>query len=144
MISKVKAEAAEQLKQLEAASNKVWKEVEKAKKEGKGQANALIKGFKQGQLEVEGFAIPIPRFIRVSCSELTLLVAAPEDIDDLVKQLKDAANKAGLPADQIESWLRAKAGEKNIDPEQLVSAQVALIPRHFFPGIGITAMDSFR
>ncbi|ORX40125.1 hypothetical protein BD324DRAFT_616419 [Kockovaella imperatae] len=92
MINKVKSEAADQLKQLEAASNKIWKEVEKAKKEGKGQADALIKGFKS---------------------------ATPDDLDDLVKQLKEAAKKAGLPADQIESWLKSKADEKNIDPEQL-------------------------
>ena len=47
--------------------------------------------------------------------------AAPNDVDDLVKQLKDTAEAAGLPADQVESWLKSKADDKKIDAVELVS-----------------------
>ena len=49
MIKKIRSEAADQVKQLEAASSKVWQQVEKAKKEGKGQADSFLKGLKQGK-----------------------------------------------------------------------------------------------
>ena len=48
------------------------------------------------------------------------VVAAPSDVDSLVKQLKEAANKAGLPADQAEAWLQSKAQDGKIDAEALV------------------------
>ena len=57
-----------------------------------------------------------------SCTSLT--PAAPGDVDELVKQLKDAAGKAGLPADTIESWVKSKAGEKQIDAEEMVSLTI--------------------
>jgi hypothetical protein len=49
MIEKAKAIGKDQLKQVEASANKVLKEVEKAKKEGKGNADAFIKGMKEGE-----------------------------------------------------------------------------------------------
>ena len=48
------------------------------------------------------------------------LTAAPADVDSLVQQLKEAAKKAGLPADQAEAWLKAKAQDGKIDAEALV------------------------
>lgn len=48
MIAKAKEQGAEQIKAAEKAASKVWEQVEKAKKEGKGQANALVTGLKQG------------------------------------------------------------------------------------------------
>ncbi len=41
-------------------------------------------------------------------------------MDSLVKQLKEAAKKAGLPADQAEAWLKSKAQDGKIDAEALV------------------------
>jgi hypothetical protein len=54
------------------------------------------------------------------------VTAAPEDVDDLVKQIKEAAKKAGLPADTIEGWLKSKAEDKKIDAEALVSRPLPL------------------
>lgn len=34
------------MKEAEKAANKIWAQVEKAKKDGKGQANALLAGLK--------------------------------------------------------------------------------------------------
>jgi len=48
LIAKAKEQGAEQIKAAEKAASKVWEQVEKAKKEGKGQANALVTGLKQG------------------------------------------------------------------------------------------------
>lgn len=47
--------------------------------------------------------------------------ATPSDVDSLVNQLKEAAKKAGLPADQAEAWLKHKAQDGQIDAESLVS-----------------------
>ena len=38
----------------------------------------------------------------------------------MIKQLKDAAKKAGLPADTAESWLKSKAEEGKVDAEDMV------------------------
>lgn len=48
-IEKAKKEGAEQFKQAEKAASKVMEQVEKANKEGKGQANAFLTGLKQGK-----------------------------------------------------------------------------------------------
>lgn len=48
-------------------------------------------------------------------------LAAPADIDDLIKQLKDAAKSAGLPADTAEAWLKAKVQDGKVDAEATVS-----------------------
>lgn len=53
--------------------------------------------------------------------------AAPGDVDELIKQLKGAAEKAGLPADTIESWVKSKADEKNLDVEEIVSSPRTLL-----------------
>lgn len=90
LINKAKSMGEEQLKQVEATASKILKEVEKAKKEGKGQADAFLKGLKD---------------------------AAPGDVDQLVKQLKDAAKTAGLPADTAEAWLKAKVEDGKLDAE---------------------------
>jgi len=42
-----------------------------------------------------------------------------EDLDKVLKQVKDLAKKAGIPADTIESWIAAKGGK--IDTDKLVS-----------------------
>jgi hypothetical protein len=55
-VNKLKAEGKEQLKQVEASASKILQEVEKARKDGKGQADAFLKGLKQGKSNV--LAIP--------------------------------------------------------------------------------------
>ena len=49
LIAKAKEVGGEQLKAAEKAAGKVLEQVEKAKKEGKGQANAFLAGLKQGE-----------------------------------------------------------------------------------------------
>ena len=39
----------------------------------------------------------------------------------MIKQLKETAKKAGLPADAAESWIRNKAESGKLDAEDLVS-----------------------
>ena len=48
MIKKAKEVGEDQLKQVEQAAGKILQEVNKAKKEGKGQADAFLAGLKQG------------------------------------------------------------------------------------------------
>jgi len=91
-VKKLKEEGKEQLKQVEASASKILKEVEKAKKDGKSQADSFLQGLKS---------------------------AAPADVDSLIEQLKEAAKKAGLPADQAESWLKSKVKDNKIDAEAL-------------------------
>lgn len=108
LISKAKETGQEQFKAAEKAASKILQQVEKAKKEGKGQANAFLSGLKQCES------------CRRSQIRTNLTIAAPEDLDDLVNQLKEGAKKAGLPADTIESWLKSKAKDNKIDAEALV------------------------
>jgi flagellar biosynthesis/type III secretory pathway protein FliH len=49
-VSKLKKAGQEKTKEIEAAASKVMQQVEKAKKEGKGTADAYIKGLKEGEL----------------------------------------------------------------------------------------------
>lgn len=49
MINKAKETGAEQFKAAEKAASKVLEQVEKARKEGKGQANAFLQGLKSGK-----------------------------------------------------------------------------------------------
>ena len=91
LIAKAKDAAGDQLKAAEAAAGKVWKSVEEARKDGKGQADAFLAGLKQ---------------------------ATPNDVDELVKQLKDVGKSAGLPTEEIEAWIKSKGGDK-LDPEAL-------------------------
>jgi flagellar biosynthesis/type III secretory pathway protein FliH len=49
-VSKLKKAGQEKTKEIEAAASKVMQQVEKAKKEGKGTADAYIKGLKEGKL----------------------------------------------------------------------------------------------
>ncbi|RSH89378.1 hypothetical protein EHS25_002490 [Saitozyma podzolica] len=90
LIAKFKEIGEQRLKDVEASASKVLGQVQKAKKDGKGQADAFLKGLKE---------------------------AAPADIDDLIKQLKDAAKSAGLPADTAEAWLKAKVQDGKVDAE---------------------------
>lgn len=57
LIAKAKEQGAEQIKAAEKAASKVWEQVEKAKKEGKGQANALVTGLKQGASRCASLAL---------------------------------------------------------------------------------------
>ena len=41
-------------------------------------------------------------------------------MDSLIKQLKDAAKSAGLPADTAEAWLKSKAEDGKINAEEFV------------------------
>lgn len=38
----------------------------------------------------------------------------------MIKQLKETAKSAGLPADAAESWLKSKAQEGKVDAEEMV------------------------
>ncbi|WVN86515.1 uncharacterized protein L203_101679 [Cryptococcus depauperatus CBS 7841] len=109
LIKKAREMGEDQLKQVEASANKVWVKVEEAKKEKKSQANALLKGLKE---------------------------AAPADVDSLIKQLKETAKKAGIPADTVEAWLKSKAEDGKIDADALgkqVEDKVKTAAR-FLPG----------
>lgn len=92
-VNKIKTEGEKKKKEIEASASKILQKVEQAKKEGKGTADAYLKGLKD---------------------------AAPADVDDLIKQIKSAAKDAGLPADQIESWLKTKADDGKVDIESLM------------------------
>jgi dsDNA-specific endonuclease/ATPase MutS2 len=84
-VNKLKQEGKEQLKQVEASASKILQEVEKARKEGKGQADAFLKGLKQGaSYRPQSYG-----------QEADTPAAAPADVDSLVQQLKEAAKKAG-------------------------------------------------
>ncbi|KAL1410542.1 hypothetical protein Q8F55_004555 [Vanrija albida] len=91
-VKKIKDEHADQLKQLEAAAAKVYKSVEKAVKDGDDAGKAFVKGVQN---------------------------ATPEDVEKLVADLKKTAQEAGLPADQIESWLKDKAKDSAAYAQQL-------------------------
>lgn len=91
-VKKIKEEHADQLKQLEAAADKVYKSVEKAVKEGDDAGRAFVKGIQN---------------------------ATPEDVEKLVGDLKKTAQEAGLPANQIESWLKDKAKDSAAYAQQL-------------------------
>ncbi|KGB74791.1 hypothetical protein CNBG_0629 [Cryptococcus deuterogattii R265] len=90
LVKKAKSIGDEQLKQFEEAANKVWQKVEQAKKDKKSQADALLSGLKE---------------------------AAPADVDSLIKQLKDVAKNAGLPADTTEAWLKSKVEDGKLDAD---------------------------
>lgn len=72
----------DKLKDLNDAADKVYNKVEKASKEGKNVGDAFVEGVKE---------------------------TAPEDINKFVESLKKTAKDAGLPADAIEKWVRARA-----------------------------------
>lgn len=121
MIKKAKEVGEDQIKQIEQAAGKILQEVNKAKKEGKGQTDAFLTGLKQGETVIRNVTSDREILMRD-------FVAAPTDVDSLVKQLKEAANKAGLPADQAESWLRHKAQDGKIDAEALVRSKTLFSP----------------
>ncbi|EIW73680.1 hypothetical protein TREMEDRAFT_67496 [Tremella mesenterica DSM 1558] len=91
-VTKAKELGEQKLKEVETSASKILAQVEKARKEGRGQADAFIAGLKQ---------------------------AAPADVDDLISKLKDVAKSAGLPADTAEVWLKAKAEDGKLNAEQL-------------------------
>ncbi|KAK4684706.1 hypothetical protein P7C73_g5461, partial [Tremellales sp. Uapishka_1] len=92
MVEKAKSIGQEQLKGLEDSASKILQQVQQAKKDGKSGTDSFINGLKD---------------------------VAPADLDSLIKQLKDAGNKAGLPSDTIESWLKAKGEEGKVDAEAM-------------------------
>ncbi len=47
----------------------------------------------------------------------------------MIQQIKDAAKKAGLPADTIESYLKAKGSEGKADVEATVRHAHAFLPK---------------
>ena len=88
---KIKAEGGDQLKELEATAQKLNKKAQDATKDGKGSLEDVMKQLK----EADG-----------------------EDLDKVVKQVKDLAKKAGIPADTLEAWISAKGGK--LDTDKLV------------------------
>jgi vacuolar-type H+-ATPase subunit H len=49
LIAKFKEIGEQRLKDVEASASKVLEQVQKAKKDGKGQADAFLKGLKEGE-----------------------------------------------------------------------------------------------
>lgn len=115
LVKKAKSIGDDQLKQFEQAANKVWQKVEQAKKDGKGQADALLSGLKEGLSYCWSPS-------RVPFLTTSHFIAAPADVDSLIKQLKDVAKKAGLPADTTEAWLKSKVEDGKLDADALVSS----------------------
>ena len=105
---KIKAEGGDQLKELEATAQKLYKKAQAATKDGKGSLEDVMK---------------------------TLTDADGEDLDKVVKQVKDLAKKAGIPADTIESWIAAKGGK--LDTDKLVKKAQS------YASAGQTAVDHF-
>jgi len=108
-VNKAKSVGQDSLKEIETQSKKVLERVEKARKDGKSQADAFIAGLKD---------------------------ASPADVDSLISQLKETAKKAGLPADAAESWLRNKAEAGKVDAEDLakqLQGRLQTVAR-FLPG----------
>lgn len=79
---KIKEASKDQLKKLDDAANQVYKSIEKASKEGKNTGEAFVQGVTD---------------------------ATPDDINNFVQQVKDVAKSVGIPADQLESYLKVKA-----------------------------------
>lgn len=52
-VKKAKEMGQDQLKEVEASAKKILDKVEQAKKDGKGQADAFLKGLKEGTFECE-------------------------------------------------------------------------------------------
>lgn len=88
LTKKIKEEGGDQLKELEATAKKLYSKAEEVTKDKQLDVQSLIKQLK----EVDG-----------------------EDLDKVIKQVKDLARKAGLPADTIESWLAEKGGKFDTD-----------------------------
>jgi vacuolar-type H+-ATPase subunit H len=110
-VRKAKDIGQDRLKEIEDASKRVLEKVEKARKEGKSQADAFLSGVKEGE---QLYYLCYQRDLKAYS------VAAPQDVDSLIKQLKDAAKKAGLPADTAESWIKSKVQDGKIDAEEMV------------------------
>lgn len=113
-VQKAKDIGQDRLKEIEDASKRVLEKVEKARKDGKSQADAFLSGVKEGE---SSFAIG-------EGYRRTDDPAAPQDIDSLINQLKDAAKKAGLPADTAESWLKSKVEDGKVDAEAMVCSHL--------------------
>lgn len=82
MAEKLKKEGKDAAKDLEKSAEKVYKSIQKASKDGKSGADAFVVGIKE---------------------------AAPDDIEGLVKSVKDMLRSAGLPADTIVNYAVDKA-----------------------------------
>ncbi|EJT48752.1 hypothetical protein A1Q2_08193 [Trichosporon asahii var. asahii CBS 8904] len=81
-LKKAKEASKDQLKKLDDAANQVYKSIEKASKDGKDKGEAFVKGITD---------------------------ATPDDLNNMIDQVKDMAKSVGIPADQIESYLKVKA-----------------------------------
>lgn len=65
------------------------------------------------------------RNILTGCSSPLLAAVDSDDLDKIVEQVKGVAKKAGIPADQIESWLASKGGK--LDTEALIKQAKSLV-----------------
>lgn len=110
-VKKAKDIGQDRLKEIEEASKRVLEKVEQARKDGKSQADAFLSGVKEGKR----------CHVRLDAGFREAdMTAAPQDVDGLIKQLKDAAKKAGLPADTAESWIKSKVEDGKVDAEDMV------------------------
>lgn len=82
MIDRAKKESKAQLADLEKSANKVYNEVQKARKDAKTEGDAWVK---------------------------SLHASAGDDLDNLVKELSKVAQSMGVPASA--AWIRSKADE---------------------------------
>ncbi|CED82578.1 hypothetical protein [Phaffia rhodozyma] len=87
---KIKEQGGDQLKELEATAQKLYKKAQEYK-DGKGGLEELFQKLQD---------------------------ADKEDLEKVLTQAKAVAKKAGIPADTIESWLADKSGK--VDTENLI------------------------
>lgn len=84
MINNFKKESESQLKELEKRANKVYVEVEKARKDTKTEGDAWVQGIKKG---------------------------APEELDALIDSFRDACKAIGVAPETMESYIKSKTEE---------------------------------
>jgi hypothetical protein len=90
-VTKIKEHSVDQLQDIEAAANKVYKNVESAAKDKKNTGDAFVAGIK---------------------------ATKDEDIDALAAAIKSLLKDAGLPADSVVDYAKAKAKDGRDSAEE--------------------------
>ncbi|WOO77381.1 uncharacterized protein LOC62_01G000963 [Vanrija pseudolonga] len=81
----------DQLKELDAAADKLYKQVEKAAQDKAAEGEAWVRG---------------------------IAAAKPEDVDKFVTDLKNLSKEIGVPADAIDQWLRDRTEDGKLSTEK--------------------------
>lgn len=98
LTEKIKAEGGDQLKELEATAKSLYDKASAINQDKKGSLDDFLKQLKETDAD---------------------------DLDKIVEQIKAVAKKAGLPADQIESFIAAKGGK--LDTAKFVEQAKSLV-----------------